>query len=132
MYRWRKILGRIQMRMLLIVEKDVRSQDRTYPSLTHSSQEMSLIHGNVPAPKRSNNPPMRRSAPGGHNGRFEESFIIAIQLLMFVPEFTQIPELAKKVAKWSNAMTVSDCSVSDSQKASSPFLIMSPQKHSRD
>ena len=99
MHRWRKFLGGIQMRMLLIVKEDVRSQCFQYSAFIHAAEEMSFVNGDVPAAERVDHPAVSRGTAGGNNGGFKKTLVFRITFLPFIFQSPQIAEFAKKVAQ---------------------------------
>ena len=87
------------MRMPLVIEEDVGTQDRQNTPLVHSAEEKSLVNRNVPLAQRRHDPLMGGCGTCGHDRHFH---ITAVFRIIFYPLILQLMEfrkLGKKIGK---------------------------------
>ena len=87
------------MRVLLIVEEDVRFQCFQNPSFVHAAEEVGFIDGDVPAAQGVDDPAVGRGTAGGDDGGFEEAIVSWIALFSFIFKCPQISQFAEEITQ---------------------------------
>ena len=92
MYRRRKLLGSIQMWMLLIIKENMRFQRFQNPTFIHAAEKMGFIDGDIPTAQGVDHPAVCRGTAGGDDGSFEKTLVTWITFFAFIFQCPQVTE----------------------------------------